>query len=123
MAAGHGRPCCAIQEFAAERIEQRRAHGHNNMFLNVMFWCRSGHHRSVAVTEMFASALVEARALARSPLRPTLRSALACQLVLWFMFVRIASLCHFVRLFVALDPLCFESLRLALLSLPACLCA
>jgi len=48
----------------AERIESRGDKGFGTTVVNAMFWCRRGHHRSVAMVEMFASVLDEARALA-----------------------------------------------------------
>lgn len=100
----------------AERIEQRRAKGHDETFVDIMFWCRSGHHRSVAMVEMLASVLEEARALARSPLRlnlarrpwfsacvvnRSLAQPLASRIVMFAcLLCLLCSLCPFARLFL-----------------------
>lgn len=113
----------------AERIEQQRALGHDRTVVEIMFWCRSGHHRSVAMVEMLASVLDEARALARSTLRGALSAcvvhrslvqplAMLCLFACSACFVRVALLlaCLLCLLRCVL-VMCFDSLRVALRAL------
>ena len=112
------------QEFVAQRIEQRRAKGYDNTVVDTVFWCRSGHHRSVGMVEMLASVMEEARALARSLLRFTCEpNCYVCLFALLALFA--LPFCSLV--FAVLAPLlvlCALSrfVLLCCLCLLACLC-